>query len=101
LLLATPLLVDIKMRDRRFQEQAARVLSRRRRAKSAAAQPDPPAEGVEPDLADDAELARQLRRERAVAAAASTPSRAGKPAHAAGRARPTGKASRPTGKRHR
>jgi len=56
---------------------------------------------VEPDLADDAELARQLRRERAVAAAASTPSRAGKPAHAAGRARPTGKASRPTGKRHR
>ena len=58
-------------------------------------------EGAEPDLSDDAELARQLRRERAVAAAASTPSRAGKPAHAAGRARPTGKASRPTGKRHR
>jgi len=101
LLLATPLLVDIKMRDRRFQEQAARVLSRRRRAKSAAAQPDPPAEGVEPDLADDAELARQLRRERAVAAAASAPTRTGKAAHAAGRARPTGKASRPTGKRHR
>ena len=101
LLLATPLLVDIKMRDRRFQEQAARVLSRRQRAKSAAAQPDPPAEGVEPDLADDAELARQLRRERAVAAAASAPTRTGKAAHAAGRARPTGKASRPTGKRHR
>ena len=58
-------------------------------------------EGAEPDLSDDAELARQLRRERAVAAAASTPSRAGKPAHAAGRARPTGKASRPTGKRRR
>src|SRR6478752_4201417 len=101
LLLATPLLVDIKMRDRRFQEQAARVLARRRRAKSAAAQPEPPAEGAEPDLADDAELARQLRRERAVAAAASAPTRTGKAAHAAGRARPTGKASRPTGKRHR
>src|SRR6476660_4087082 len=28
LLLATPLLVDIKMRDRRFQEQAARVVAR-------------------------------------------------------------------------
>jgi len=103
LLLATPLLVDLKMRDRRFQEQAARVLSRRQRAKSSAAVPTGPAvgEGAEPDLSDDAELARQLRRERAVAAAASTPSRAGKPAHAAGRARPTGKASRPTGKRHR
>jgi preprotein translocase subunit SecF len=103
LLLATPLLVDLKMRDRRFQEQAARVLSRRQRAKSSAAVPAEPVaqEGAEPDLSDDAELARQLRRERAVAAAASTPSRAGKPAHAAGRARPTGKASRPTGKRHR
>jgi preprotein translocase subunit SecF len=103
LLLATPLLVDLKMRDRRFQEQAARVLSRRQRAKSSAPAPTEPAvgEGAEPDLSDDAELARQLRRERAVAAAASTPSRAGKPAHAAGRARPTGKASRPTGKRHR
>ena len=39
LLLATPLLVDLKMRDRRFQEQAARVLSRRQRAKSSAAAP--------------------------------------------------------------
>ena len=108
LLLATPLLVDIKMRDRRFQEQAARVVARRRRAAAAlatAAQPvdadgDGPS-GAEPDLSDDAELARQLRRERAVAAAASTPARTGKASHAAGRARPSGKASRPTGKRHR
>ncbi len=109
LLLATPLLVDIKMRDRRFQEQAARVVARRRRL-AAAATPAAPAvdaamdepENAEPDLSDDAELARQLRRERAVAAAASTPARTGKGgAHAAGRARPTGKGSRPTGKRHR
>jgi preprotein translocase subunit SecF len=109
LLLATPLLVDLKMRDRRFREQAARVVVRRRRL-AAAATPAQPAvdpamdepENAEPDLSDDAELARQLRRERAVAAAASTPARTGKGgAHAAGRARPTGKGSRPTGKRHR
>ena len=36
LLLATPLLVDLKMRDRRFQEQAARVVARRRRPRHAA-----------------------------------------------------------------
>jgi preprotein translocase subunit SecF len=107
LLLATPLLVDLKMRDRRFQEQAARVAARRQRI--AAATPTGPADAVdengpsdaEPDLSDDAELARQLRRERAVAAAASTPARTGKPSHAAGRARPSGKSSRPSGKRHR
>jgi preprotein translocase subunit SecF len=102
LLLATPLLVDLKMRDRRFQEQAARVVSRRQRAKSAPAASAPPSvDEAEPDLADDAELSRELRRERAVAAAASTPTRTGKAAHAAGRARPSGKAPRPTGKRHR
>src|SRR4029079_4769837 len=64
LLLATPLLVDLKMRARRFEEEPARVLSRRRRAESSAAVPPGPAvgEGAEPDLSDDAELARQLRR---------------------------------------
>jgi preprotein translocase subunit SecF len=110
LLLATPLLVDIKMRDRRFQEQAARVVTRRRRA--AAATTTAATNGAEngaengefvadPDLTDDDQLSRELRRERAVAAAASTPSRTGKATQTAGRARPTGKASRPTGKRRR
>ncbi len=56
---------------------------------------------AEPDLTDDDQLSRELRRERAVAAAASTPSRTGKATQTAGRARPTGKASRPTGKRRR
>jgi preprotein translocase subunit SecF len=101
LLLATPLLVDLKMRDRRFQEQAARVATRRGRAAAAAEAPaveDVP--GTEPDMADDEQLARELRRERAVAAAASTPARHAKTAQA-GRSRPAGKASRPTGKRHR
>ncbi len=101
LLLATPLLVDLKMRDRRFQEQAARVVARRKRAAAAAEAPvKEAAAGAEPDVTDDDQLARGLRRERAVAAAASTPARHAKSTHA-GRARPSGKASRPTGKRHR
>ncbi len=110
LLLATPLLVDIKMRDRRYQQQAARVVARRQRAAAAPALIPAYGENGEEavdhtssdaDLADDDQLARELRRERAVAAAAGTPARPGKAAHAAGRARPTGKASRPTGKRRR
>jgi preprotein translocase subunit SecF len=118
LLLATPLLVDLKMRDRRFQEQAARVVARRNRAAASSASAAAPTSApsaatfsvaapaehdltdVEPDLADDEQLTRELRRERAVAAAASTPARHAKAAQP-GRSRPSGKASRPTGKRHR
>jgi preprotein translocase subunit SecF len=61
----------------------------------------PDADG-DPDLTDDGVLATELRKERAMAAAASTPSRPGKAGDrrgAARTARPTGKASRPTGKR--
>lgn len=106
LLLATPLLVDLKMRDRRFQEQAARVMARRRRAATAAVVEPPGSENgdassAEADLADDEQLARELRKERAVAAAASTPARTGKTTTPTRHARPTGKASRPTGKRRR
>src|SRR5215210_325895 len=72
LLLATPLLVDLKMRDRRFKDQAARVVARRRKAAAALA------DGVEPDLSDDAALAGELRRERAMAAAGGAPARPGK-----------------------
>jgi preprotein translocase subunit SecF len=101
LLLATPLLVDIKMRDRRFQQQAARVVARRERAASAlAGEPEDRPDG-DPDLSDDGVLATELRRERAMAAAASRPARPGKSGEqrAARTARPSGKASRPTGKR--
>lgn len=103
LLLATPLLVDIKMRDRRFQQQAARVTARRRRAASAlAGEPEGQPDG-DPDLSDHGVLTSELRRERAMAAAASRPARPGKSVEQRGRrtARPTGKASRPSGKRRR
>jgi preprotein translocase subunit SecF len=102
-LLATPILVDLKMRDPRFQQQAARVAARRRKAAAAAsgAAPD-----EDPDLADDAVLAGELRKERAMAAAASVPARQARGGRgtAPGQhraARPAGKAARPTGKRNR
>jgi preprotein translocase subunit SecF len=95
LMLATPLLVDLKMRDPRYQQQAKRVATRRARASAQATDAD----GDEPDLADDAVLATELRRERAMAAASSAPARPGKSGSRA--ARPSGKASRPTGKRSR
>lgn len=94
LLLATPLLVDIKMRDPRYKEQAQRVAARRRKA--AAVQ----AGEADPDLTDDAVLTAELRRERAMAAAASAPARPGKTADRRP-ARPTGKTARPSGKRSR
>ena len=67
LLLATPLLVDLKMRDRRFQEQAARVVARRRRL---AAPRRPPAAATRRGRAGE-RGARPLRRRRARAAAAA------------------------------
>lgn len=102
LLLATPILVDIKMRDPRFRTQSARVAARRSRIAAAAAAGDGgPASDIEgePLVVDDETLAKELRRERAMAAAASAPARPGKAAP-----RPTGKAgstARPTGKRRR
>ena len=107
LLLATPLLVDLKMRDRRYAEHAARVLARRGRTANiaAAGAVAPGTEGADPDLADDDVLATELRRERAMAAAAGAPARPGKVgprgtggAHAV---RPAGKSTRPSGKRRR
>jgi preprotein translocase subunit SecF len=100
LLLATPILVDLKMRDPRFQQQAARVAARRRaRGATAAATAN---DGSDPDVTDDAVLDAELRKERAMAAAASVPARqaaAGGPQHRG--KRPAGKSSRPTGKRQR
>jgi preprotein translocase subunit SecF len=94
-LLATPILVDLKQRDPRIRDHARRVAARRARA---AAVTDTP--GVDP--VDDETVAVELRRERAMAAAAGVPSRTGATRRAdAGRDRPTSRTARPTGKRRR
>ncbi|MEV0068784.1 MULTISPECIES: protein translocase subunit SecF [unclassified Amycolatopsis] len=67
--LATPLLVDLKMREPQYQQQAQRVAARR--AKAAARE----AAGEDFDAADDDALAAELRKEKAMAAAAGVPAR--------------------------
>ncbi|GGM72316.1 protein-export membrane protein SecF [Longimycelium tulufanense] len=94
--LATPLLVDLKMRDPRFKQQAARVAARRAKAGDAAA-----AMAAAPTGTDDQALGTELRREKALAAAASVPARPGKGPESRRTRRPAGKAGRPTGKRGR
>ncbi|QIZ33888.1 protein translocase subunit SecF [Saccharopolyspora sp. ASAGF58] len=79
--LATPLLVDFKMREPKFREHAAKVQQRRERAALKAAGEDVP---VEPK--------RAAEPKRAVAAGSG--SRGGRPG-------PGGKAGRPSGKRRR
>lgn len=104
LLLATPLLVDLKMRDPRYREQAARVATRRKRAAAALGSGSGDVDAIGPDVTDDGELATELRRERAMAAAAGAPARPGKGErrHAAARTtRPSTSTSRPSGKRGR
>jgi preprotein translocase subunit SecF len=98
--LATPVLVDLKMRDRRFQQQASRVAARRGRQGGS---------GVDAD--GDVDLAEDIpdgepRRERAVAAAAGVPARAVPPRRSTGTrssrsGRQPARPQRPTGKRHR
>jgi preprotein translocase subunit SecF len=92
-LLATPILVDLKQRDPRIREQARRVAARRARLATATSGETGGSAGGEPDLSDEA-LAGELRRERAMAAASGVPARTTTQ-------RPTGKGTRPTGKRRR
>ena len=92
-LLATPILVDLKQRDPRIREQARRVAARRARLVTAASGEPSGSTSDEPDLSDEA-LAGELRRERAMAAASGVPARTATQ-------RPTGKGTRPTGKRRR
>jgi preprotein translocase subunit SecF len=82
--LATPLLVDFKMRDPKYRQQAERVQQRRANQERKAA-------GEDFDASDDDSLAAELRKEKAYAAAASVPARIQKQ-------RPSGK---PAGKRKR
>jgi preprotein translocase subunit SecF len=90
--LATPLLVDFKMRDPKFRQQAERVQARRRNQARKTAE----REDEDFDAGDDQELEAELRREKAYAAAASVPART--PKAAPRRGRPSGK---PSGKRKR
>lgn len=89
--LATPLLVDLKMRERKFREHETKVLNKR--AKKAG--------GETADVAVEA-TAPEAGREREMAAAASSAARTGKGAESRrGTARPSGKSDRPSGKRRR
>jgi preprotein translocase subunit SecF len=95
--LATPLLVTFKMRDPAFKAQAARVAARRANlARKAAQAAGDGAEGVA--STDEESLEEELRKERAMAAAASVPARTPR---GADRARPSGKSARTAGKRRR
>ncbi len=100
ILLATPILVDLKQRDPRIREQARRVAARRARVAAAASGQTAGSTGDEADLSDEA-LDGELRRERAMAAASGVPARAGGVRRSAATQRPTGKGTRPTGKRRR
>jgi preprotein translocase subunit SecF len=96
--LATPILVDLKMRDRRYRQQASRVAARRSKEQAGAE------EGADVDPTDDEALDAELRRERAVAAASGVPARtAQRRAPGGSRAARPGRAStsRPSGKRRR
>ncbi|CAM2937391.1 protein translocase subunit SecF [Saccharomonospora xinjiangensis] len=95
-LLATPMLVAFKMRDPRYRKQAEKVRARREnQARKLGVEG-----GAEADLADDfnpgddEQLAAELRREKAYAAAASVPARHPKAGQERRGARPTGKRKR-------
>lgn len=105
--LATPILVDLKMREPKFQQQAARVKARRENLARKAAERDVSGEATiheddDTPSTDDESLDAELREERALAAANSVPARNAKSTEAHRRGRPTGKhPGRPSGKRRR
>jgi preprotein translocase subunit SecF len=104
--LATPILVDLKMREPKFKEQARRVYARRENIARKAAERDGdlvPQYDADGDLTvgapatDEDSLETELRQERAMAAASSVPTR--NPKAAEQRRRPAGKQTgRPAGK---
>lgn len=102
IVLATPLVVDLTMRDPRYQQQAQRVRQRRENlARKGVTQAAADALRDTP-ATDDESLAVEQRREAAMAAAASVPARVGKTGQQPRRAaRPSGKSGRPSGKKRR
>ncbi|HEY1574043.1 MAG TPA: protein translocase subunit SecF [Pseudonocardiaceae bacterium] len=110
--LATPLLVDFKMRQAPYIQQAKRVANRRATLaarQAAAEQAGQRGEDAVVVAEDDDTVAAELRKEAAYAAASSVPHRTPKssqqkPGQAKGGAqhrgnRPSGKSGRPSGKR--
>jgi preprotein translocase subunit SecF len=92
--LAAPIAVDLKMRNPKYRAQAQRVQARRDNlARKAALAGRPVTEDDEVESTDDESLSAELRREKAMSAAASTPSRTAKAADVR-RGRPTGKRNR-------
>jgi preprotein translocase subunit SecF len=107
LCLATPLLVDFRMRQAPYAQQARRVHTRRQQQAAKLAAAGASAAEVEAGDAlpagagpEDENLDAELRREKAYAAASSVPARTPK-ANASRNGRPAGKPGRPTGKRKR
>lgn len=89
--LATPLLVDFKLRDPKYRAQAEKVRQRREKA-THKAQTGEDAEEKDPET-----VRAEVRQERAVATASSVPARTGKGPES--RRRPSGKSGRPGKKR--
>jgi preprotein translocase subunit SecF len=96
LLLATPLLVDFKMRQEPYRLQARRVKNRREHLAARAAKEE--SEGLAPTASDE-EIDDEVRREKAYAAASSVPART--QSKATQNRRPAAKPGRPSGKRKR
>lgn len=90
--LATPLLVAFKMRDPRYRKQAEKVRARREKKRGVENGTAPADDDFNP--ADDEQLAAELRREKAYAAAASVPARHPKAVQQRRAGRPTGKRKR-------
>jgi preprotein translocase subunit SecF len=88
--LATPFLVDLTMRDPKFQAQAKRVAARRANLAAKAA-------GHDPESFDEGSLDEELRREKALTVASGVPVRNPSNAERRKHGQPQGK--RPSGKR--
>jgi preprotein translocase subunit SecF len=98
--LATPLLVDLTMRDSRYRKQAERVFARRANlANKAAAAAGDAESGEEPESFDQDTLDAELRRERAMAAAGGVPARNARASERRRNGQPQSK--RPSGKRRK
>lgn len=88
IMLATPLLVDFKLRNPKYQAQAEKVRQRRERAAARA-------EDDSDEPVDEEAHRAAVRSERALATATATSTRTGKGA------KPAGKSGRPSGKKKR